>query len=467
MNLCQHSMVFSGRFRWSCILLGLLLITSVGCTIHPDGENQLRQVADKAGTPFTRPYTQRQLPTLPPDASPEQLFHYAMLNNPGVEQAYWQWQAAIEQIPQAGTEMTVPMISGNPALENGGFSAANTTLGLSNMTSSDIRWPSKPAADAQIALQQARAAEWNFFSTSYTLRRDVRDAWFNYVQTSILLHLYQRRALLGDSLQSIMQSEVESGSGSTSDILSAQNDLIQIKIHIIQLQENKIEQLAMLNQLLGRAPDAPLAAPAEIPPIEWPSLDDSQLLALMAARNPELAGLEEMESGGRIAIDRARMDYIPDFDLGASTSLDGGIQSFSAAIMVPLVRYQAINASIRQAQDQLNVTQAALRDARNRLVARVIIDVLAIRNDRTQIDIFQRSLLPQIRQQASVAQMDYQQGQGSPQDQLMAQQTELDIQETLLNLQVDAAQKLDDIEAVIAGPISPASPIALTTKPNE
>jgi hypothetical protein len=59
--------------------------------------------------------------TLPAEPTPDDLVRYASLASPELEQKYWEWKSAIEQIPQDGTQATnLVLFAGVPVHTIGG-----------------------------------------------------------------------------------------------------------------------------------------------------------------------------------------------------------------------------------------------------------------------------------------------------------------------------------------------------------
>ena len=455
-NLFQPEKTFirrtGTRYRAGLVMLVATTILA-GCTFAPKGENRMRQQAATAGKPFEKPYAQRHLPPLPASATPAELVRYAVLNNPDVEKAYWKWRAAIEQIPQAGTQLTTLMLSAGTTLQNGRASTANTILGAGNMTSADIRWPSKLSADAKAALQAARAAGWQYRSEIFAVRRSVLAAWYRYAQTSVVLRLTMSQRAILHSLAALSKAGISTGGRDPGQWLAARNSINQLQTEIIELRNRLPRDLATLNALLGRPAAATLNPPDTIPNIAPPKMGNHALLMLALRRNPDIRGLRRFISADRISIRRAKLQYIPNFDLGVSSSLDGTAQSISSALVVPVFRYKAINASIAQARDRLRGAQAALRGKKVDLDARLLIDVIALRNDHAQLALFAGKLLPRVKMINSLAQTDYQQGIGGIQEQVRAQRKLLEIRAIVAELQADQDIRIADIDAIIAAPL--------------
>ncbi len=450
--------IFSAARRrvGGAILASAILLA--GCTVVPKGENRLRRAAAIAGKLFEKPYARRHLPPLSVNATSAQLVRYAVLNNPVVEKAYWKWRWEIEEIPQAGTQATTLVLNAGTTLQNGQASLANTILGASN-ASDDIRWPSKLSVQARAALQAARAAGWRYRAEIFSVRRAVLTAWYEYALTAVTWRLERDMKHLLKAEAALLRAGIGAGGRQPRLWLAVQVRIDQHQAVIVALHHQLALELAALNALLGRAAKAPLNPPRAIPhpDASGPAISDRRLLILAMRRNPELRGLRRFVSAGRLSIRRAKMQYIPNFDLGLSTSLDGAMQNFTGALLIPALRYEAIHASIAQARDRLRATRAALRGKKDDLAARLLIDIIALRSDRRQLALFAESILPRLKVIAALDRADYQQGATGVQNQLETEHMILGVRETIADLQADQAERIADIDAVIAAPLEPAS----------
>src|SRR5580704_6081337 len=110
-------------------VIGITLLLG-GCTVHPPGEADERHAAIVAGKPFEERVTTRA--QLPANPTPDDLVRVALLNNAELEQRYWEWRAAIEQIPQDGTQPTNLALSAGTTFSNGALSRQRTTISAFN-----------------------------------------------------------------------------------------------------------------------------------------------------------------------------------------------------------------------------------------------------------------------------------------------------------------------------------------------
>ena len=162
----------SFRLR-SVSLCAAVVVALAGCTVHPAGERAERQLNQEAGQPYERPPELRQLPVLPNDPTPDQLVTYALLSNADVEQSYWQWRSALEQIPQEGTQKTNLMITYSGMISNGTTAASMNALGVGSDPMNNIVLPDKLRTSGMNALESARAGGLRFDKARLELRNKV------------------------------------------------------------------------------------------------------------------------------------------------------------------------------------------------------------------------------------------------------------------------------------------------------
>ena len=434
--------------RWKYFFAVISILVLTGCTVHPRGEQRERQTALRAGAAFTKPVEQRQVPPLPANPTPEDLVHRALLASPELEQRYWEWRSAIEQIPQDGTQATNLSISGATSITRGRMSFDTTTLSLSNDPMADILLPTKLSAAAQRALESARAAGLRFRKAQLELRGKVLSAYSDYALTAELIRLEQSNAQLLQSTVMVVEARNEAGAAGQQELLKSRNELDLSRNEISSMQAQLPAQRAALNALLDRTPDAPISIPTVMPEARVIVQNDGQVLKLIAERNPELAALAQDVAARKQSLALARLQYLPDFSISVGTDLAGIAQSLAGMVTIPLLRHDAIDAAVAQAEANLRATEAMRRQAHNDLGAQVVLDLSIIRDADRQLDLFQHTILPRARQVVTVSQTAYETGRSSLLDLLDAQKSLIAIERLVAHLQATREQRLNDLEAI-------------------
>ena len=443
--------------RW-CALLAVGAVSTIsGCTFMPRGAHTLQRQAVLAGQPFLKPPNERNLPPLSAVPAPRELVRRALLNSPDVEAAYWRWRAAIEAIAQRGTEMTVPALGTTVSLKNGAASYGSTMLQLANMSSAPIEWPSKPLAEARAALQRAYAAGWQYRRAQFAVRRQTLDAWYRLVADSAMLDLLRRDAVLLRELDAFARARIEAGAASPTAALTIENGRTQLRARMAAVSAQLPADRAALNRIIGRPVGRPLRVPEKLPRSMLPPGDLTRMLTLAVRRNPDLAALRRDIHADRIDIERAKMNYIPDFTLAAATSLDGITQNLGGAIMFPFVRYQAINAAIRQNRDSLRESEAELRSARLGIAAQVVTDLVMVQSDARQINLYESVFLPRLQRLADFARTDVEQNRAPIDELVQIERTRIEVGETILELRLNEAERQADVDALVAARLENAN----------
>jgi len=99
--------------------------------------------------------------------------------NAELEQRFWEWKSAIEQIPQSGTQPSNLVIFAGVPITHGSTAFDERR---SRLPTTDERYPlpSKLGVAAQRALDDAKAAGVRFQKTKYELRNRVIGAYYDY-----------------------------------------------------------------------------------------------------------------------------------------------------------------------------------------------------------------------------------------------------------------------------------------------
>ena len=427
------------------------LIAMTGCTVHPLGERAERLLyQDTAGKPYERPPEFRQLPLLPTDPTPDQLVTYSLLSNAEVEQSYWQWKSALEQVPQEGTQKTNLMITYSSMISNGTTAASMNTLGVGSDPMNNIVLPDKLRTSATIALESARAAGLRFDKARFELRNKLLSAYYDYALTAELARLERNNIDLLALMAQVTQSRVSAGAAMQQDALRANNELDMSKNDLAILEAKLPQQRAILNALLNRKPDAPLDPPAALPPPHEIPGDGADLLASTAQNNPELQALAREATAKADAVRRAKQEYWPDFSVNVSTDLAGVSQSLMGSVMLPVLRYQAIDAGVRQAQADLHASEALRRQTEHDLASRLVGDLAMLHDAQRQIELYKKTLLPRADTVVSSTQRIYAVGQSSMLDLLDAQHSLIALRRMLAELKMLRETQIADLEAVAA-----------------
>jgi outer membrane protein TolC len=452
LRLCVRNFLVAARaalsgFAPSWLHL-IVLAPLTGCTLHPPGERQERDNAAQVGKPYAEHIDQRNITPLPSNPTLDQVTDFALLNNAELEQRYWEWIAAIEQVPQDGTQSASLNIGSSTTITRGKSSWSASSLTLGNDPMSDIKWPGKLDAAAKASLENAKAAGMRFAKAKFELRSKLIGAYDDYALTNELALLEQSNGRLLDLTASTVAARNRAGGTDELDLLKARNESDMSRNDLARLQSQLPGQLAAINALLGRSADAELSIPSNRGSGGDLKYTDCELLDQAAKNNPELVALADETAGKKQAIRLAKLQYVPDFNLSVSTDLAGVAQQLVGQASIPLFRFEAINAGISQAEANLRANEALRHQTARDIATQVITDLAMLHNSDRQLLLLEKTVLPRQQRIVDLDRSAYEAGRSTLLDLLESRRSLIAIQRLVARLHNARDKQLADLEAV-------------------
>ena len=289
----------------------------------------------------------------------ESLVAEALANAPEMTSAQASLEAARRRIVPAGT-LADPFVSTTYQNDGRAISfgeAEGSFLGL--MASQAIPWPGKLRLAGAIAESEAREIERGPIGrTALTLEARVRNAWYDLVLARAIDRIIDDRRDAATQIEASVRERYAAGLAVQQDVLRAQVELVRIE----ELKETQAatvtSRLAELNRLVGAPQDRAVETPVRLPEdTAVPSLQE--LLSAASSRSPELAASGQAIETGRIRVDLARKNFLPDFSVNAGSMYRGSFEmgpmwQVGVGINVPLW-------IDRRQQNQLAEAQAMVR----------------------------------------------------------------------------------------------------------
>lgn len=397
-NYIRHRM-----FHW----LGVPTVATVllsGCTGFSTDSERQSQASLKALTGKYRPGDSKAaLPALGRNSSLQAFLRYAMLNQPRVEAAYYDYAAAVEGIT---IERSLP----DPRLTfELDIQSVLTTLMPGIMT--DVPWQRKLRVRADKASAESDAKFFAFaaavLQTAYEVKRPYYQLHF--LDERIRINR-ETQALMGE-LEQIARAQTEVGKVTLQDVLRTQIEQERLRVEITNLEDSRNPLLAKFKAALGlhaSQPNPPFPQGFESTPLD---LTSERLFAKALAFNPKL---KQMEAEIRMAesdIRLAHQSKLPDFNGGleADVKMSPTVWRPTFGVTLPIWR-DKIAAEIASAQARKSAAQARLSAEQIQLAVEFADKSFmfreATRNQKLLTDI----LLPKSRQALEVARSGYSAG---------------------------------------------------------
>jgi cobalt-zinc-cadmium efflux system outer membrane protein len=334
-------------------LMALLAINS-GCRGVPTrsekaARNDLKVVTQAYRARDNRP----ELPELQTNSSLGDFLQFAMLNQPRVEAAYFDWAAAVERIT---VERSLP----DPRLT---FQSDIASMVMSLMPGlmMDFPGPGKLKAAAGVATAESQVKYFAFESavlqTSFALKKAYYELHFLEAKTRVNRDTLQ---LVGE-IEKLARTQNEVGKVTLQDVLRAQIEQERLTTEIANIEDARNPLLSQFKAALGlkeQDSSPPMPGQFESTPLD---LTAENLLATALTRNPRLKGMEAEVRRADASLRLAYKARVPDFSLGLEADVKAAPTMFrpQAAVTLPIWR-DKIAAQIAGAQAGKRAAEARL-----------------------------------------------------------------------------------------------------------
>ena len=434
-----------------------------GCVLSPKGASQEQQRLDRAGEPYEAEVEKRQLPEIPSPATWADVLHRALLANGDVEASYFEWKAAMTQIPQVATwpnSMLAPsfsyMFSGEKMK-----SWDRTTLGLQFDPSENLEMPFKTSKRGDVALAKARAAGARFREAKFRLQRQVLQAFIDLALMQERIRVQRDNVSLLKLISDTAGDRVRAG-GNQQDLLRAQTQYRLSENELANMESELRSMKAMLNGMLARDPTTPLELSPGLPPPRQLAVDDAKLIAVATSTNPQLERLAREVEGRKDAVELARMMYFP--DINPMASFTGSVSQMAGAMVMLPTNAPRIRGMVDEARAMLRENQAMLRQTRSDRAAAFVAALVALRNAERQTRVFEETILPRAEQTLSSSRQAYTTATGSFIELIDAQRTLLDVRLLVVEARAEREKRLAELEELAGVDIETlATPTSATT----
>ncbi len=376
----------------------------------------------------------------------------ALQNNPELRAAAKETEAANQRVRPAGA-LEDPMLEAgliNAPIQPFSLNSEDMTMKMLGL-SQKLPYPGKRALREQVAAKDAETLKYGLLETTNRIVRDVKFAYFDLALTDETERLLKRNREILEQFLRIAESRYAVGQAAQADVLKAQSQLGRMNEELLRVERERPVTEAELARLLGQRVDAaPIAA--ELPGLRAIALNLATLQQTALQQRPQLLGLQSAIERSTKALELARKEKQPDFDVSFSYGQRDknplgvpreDVFSLTVAMNLPVWRADKIEPRIAEAQalrDQaLDLQQAQQND----VLAKLRQQVAITEQSRKSVQLYDTGILPQARLAVEAALAAY---QVSRVDLL----TLLDSQMTLFSYEINRARELVNFNKALA-----------------
>lgn len=420
--------------------------------IPTQGERQARSELQGVTQSF-RPHNERPpLPVLQPDSGLSNFLQFAILNQPRVEAAYYDYAAAVERITR---ERSRP----DPRLT---FQSdiADVVMALMPGLMVDLPGPGKLRLAGDMASVESQAKYFLFESSvlqsAFTLKRAYYQLHF--LDTKISVN--QQVLDLLKELERLARARNEVGQATLQDVLRAQIEQERLTTEIVNLEDSRHPLVAQFKAALGLTHDRanpPLPRQFESTPLD---LSSEKLFETALARNPRLKAMEADVRRAEAALSLAYKARVPDFTIGLDADAKAAPVMYrpQAGMTLPIWR-DKIAATIAEAQANKQAAEGRLTAEQIDLAVEFAEKSFLFRESSRTLALLRERLIPRARTSLEVARGGYISGQSTFIDLLDAERTLLSFLLEEVQAGTERELALAEVSLLILGQTPSGAPV--------
>ena len=300
-----------------------------------------------------------------------------------------------------------------------------------------------------VARNELLLTELDLDAALRALRHDVRAGYFNLGLARNTLVLGQQAVDQAKDLADIARTRFDAGDIAQFEVLQANLAVDRATNDQARLETAERLARATLNQLLNRAPDAPLDLRDSlfVKPV---SISMPELIGHALAANVDLRTAEQQITAEQSRLKLARAQRVPDLTvqpgLESFDSAFPGHPGFNMAVTVPLPIFNRGTAEIKRSSAMLEQLQAERDATRQRVSSDIGRAALNLESARKQVEFFESRLLPEAERVRELANEAYRIGQTSLLSVIDATRNAREVRQAYLQALTDYQTALADLE---------------------
>ncbi len=403
-------------------------------------------------------------PALSADSSPDGYVRYALFHNPRVEQAYQQWLAAADRLPQV---RALP----DPRLNFGFFvNEVETRVGAQQArigAQQTFPWPGELQNKEDAASFAAAAAWQRFQSARLAVSERVVVSLHELAYLDSALQITRDNLDLLRTVEEVIRARYRVATGSHPELIRVQLEYAQLEDRLAQLASMRPSYVADLNAALNRDSSAPIRSLPDLPG-RVANLSADNLVEIARRSNPQLLALDDLIEQQRMLTEVARKDGLPDLTVGldyivTDEALDSSIPEsgddpilLSFGINLPLWR-EKYDAAVRESLANRLAVSYERADQANRIFSSIHRAWFEHTDADRRVRLYRQTLIPKAEESLRAYLASYRAGSASFLDLLDTERTLLEFAIASERARADRATALARLNT-LAGEIVPTTP---------
>jgi cobalt-zinc-cadmium efflux system outer membrane protein len=403
------------------------------------------------------------------DAVLREYIRTAFDRNPGLSQAFAQYRAALQRLPQVSA-LPDPMLAFTNYLRSPETRVGAQTNAIT--ISQQLPWFGTLGVREQVAAKEAAMFRQRYEAGKQQIVRVVKTAYYTLAFIDLAMDVNAEEQLLLDHYEKLAESRYRQGSGLQQAVVKLQAEITRIQNKLEELKLRRVDAEVSLNALVNRPPETPVPR-VKLPQVPAVDIDYKRFYQAGRQNRPEVLGALLQIERDEKRIDLARKEYWPSFSLGGTfVNVDArpvvagampadqngkNVYSFNVGINLPVHRSK-YDAAVAEASEAKIAATHGYRDTVNAVESSIREAGFHIGTLREQLRLFNTTLIPQAQQSLQSAESAYSTGSLGVLDLLDSQRVLLEVRLGLAQLTADYMKSLADMERSIGSAFPEVKP---------
>ena len=392
------------------------------------------------------------------------LIERALERSPLLQQSLADYRASLQRPLQVGQlpdpVLAITQYARRPETRVG---PQTTMMSLSQA----LPWFGKLKDRAQVSAQQSMVLREQHRAREAELIRQLKDAYYSLAYLDRVIEIAQEEQSILEHYETLAQARYAQGAGSLQEVVKLQAQITRSQHRMQLLRTRRVDAESHLNGLLDRPAATPVSA-VSLPSPPPHSIAVEKLLQMGQLRRPELQAARHRIEAGKKRIELARKGYRPDLSLGASfVNVVGrsdplgrlnppdqngkNIFGLTLGIKLPIRRGRR-DAAVREATEGTISSRRAYRSLSRQVEVSIRAVAFRIQTLLEQIELFERTLLPQSEQVLHSTEEAYATGRLGVLDLLDSERSLFQLRTGLAKLISDTMKSLSELERAVGVP---------------
>lgn len=377
----------------------------------------------------------------------------AAVNNPGLQSAFYDWKAALEQMGSVGA-LPDPAITFGHFIENveTRVGPQKQKIGLRQM----FPWFGTLGNKEDIAFERSNASYKKFQSEFLKVLYRVKSAYYDYYLLGREIEITKENIMLLKFWESIARSKYTVDLKQHPDVIKAHLELGKLEDRLLTLEDMKKPIETRLLTALNIPDTVSLPIPLRIE-LQEVTASDKGYTNDIIQNNPDLDAIKYTIEKEKLAVELAKKSSLPNFTLGldyivtgeaANRELDeSGKDSWLISVGITLPIWSGKNdAKKNEARARQRSAQYLFEKKENQLITLAERVIFEHDDALRKINLYRDGLVPKAEQSLNAAYIAYQAGKADFLNVLDAQRHLLDFQLMLDRSKTDLAKRKAELD---------------------